>query len=131
MPLPVAVAPHDGPEYLGTHAIRQSTCRVALDGEMVGGPGFEPGASRSWPVRRRHRVGAQKVGPGLTVAASRCIGSAKRPAAARSEAETVICRPQLAALGIQNVARGRTVSRVLYPLWDGDHLSAAPVSRRL
>ncbi len=29
------------------------------------------------------------------------------------------------------VGRGRTVSRVLYPLRDGDHLSATPVARRL
>ncbi len=29
------------------------------------------------------------------------------------------------------VGRGRTVSRVLYPLRDGDHLSGAPVARRL
>jgi hypothetical protein len=29
------------------------------------------------------------------------------------------------------VGRGRTVSRVLYPLRDGDHLSRTPVARRL
>ena len=29
------------------------------------------------------------------------------------------------------VGRGRRVSRVLYPLRDGDHLSATPVARRL
>jgi hypothetical protein len=29
------------------------------------------------------------------------------------------------------VDRGWTVSRVLYPLRDGDHLSATPVARRL
>ncbi len=29
------------------------------------------------------------------------------------------------------VGRGRTVSRVLYPLRDGDHLSWTPVARRL
>jgi len=49
----------------------------------------------------------------LTVAAARCIDSAKRPAAARSEAKTAICRAHLAVLGIQKVGRGRTVSRVL------------------
>src|SRR5207249_5393135 len=64
-------------------------------------------------------------------AAGRCIDPANRRAAARSEAETVICRPQLAVLGIQKVGRGRTVSRVLCPLRDGDHLSWTPVARRL
>src|SRR5262245_12669912 len=34
-------------------------------------------------------------------------------------------------LNLAAVGRGRTVSRVLYPLQDGDHLSAAPVARRL
>src|SRR5438477_5896751 len=29
------------------------------------------------------------------------------------------------------VGRGRTVSRVLYPLRDGDHLSTTPIARRL
>ena len=39
--------------------------------------------------------------------------------------------PQLAVLGIQKVGRERTVSRVLYPLRDGDHLSGTPVARHL
>jgi hypothetical protein len=46
----------------------------------------------------------------------RWIESAKPRAIARREAETAICSPQLAALGIQKVGRGRNVSRVLYPL---------------
>jgi len=76
-------------------------------------------------------MGVQKVGQRLTVAAARCIDSAKRRAAAGSEAETPICRPQLAAFGIQKVGRERPISRVLYPFRDGDHLSGTPVTRRL
>src|SRR5438094_973170 len=65
------------------------------------------------PCVVRHRSGSQKVGQRLTVTAARCIESAKRRAAARSEAETATCRPQLAVLGIQKVGRERRVSRVL------------------
>jgi hypothetical protein len=39
--------------------------------------------------------------------------------------------PQQVVVGIQKVGRGRTVSRVLCPLRDGDHLSGTPVARRL
>jgi hypothetical protein len=55
----------------------------------------------------RHLVGVQKVGQRLTVAAARCIEYAKGGAAARSEALSAICRPQLAVLGIQKVGRER------------------------
>jgi len=58
-------------------------------------------------------MGAQKVGQRLIVAAAPCIESAKRHAAASSEAETANCRPRLALLAIQKVGRERTVSRVL------------------
>jgi len=75
---------------------------------------IEPDASRSWRVRRQAPVGAQKVCQRLTVAAARCIDSAKRRTATRSEAETAICRPQLAVSGIQKVGRGRRVSRVRF-----------------
>src|SRR5438105_11050191 len=88
---------------------------------------FERGASRSWPVRRHAPRCAQKVGQRLTVAAD----SANRRRAAKSEAATAIGSTQPAVLGIQKVGRGRTVSRVLYPSRDDDHLSATPVARRL
>src|SRR5438477_9684184 len=57
---------------------------------------LQPVDARSRPCVVRHRVGAQKVGQRLAVAAARCNEPAKRRAAARSEAETAICRPQLA-----------------------------------
>src|SRR5438132_3915375 len=83
------------------------------------------------PCVARHRVGAQKVGQRLTVAAGRCIDSANRRAAAKSEAATAICRPLLAVLGNTEGGPRAAISRVLCPLRDGDHLSGAPVARRL
>src|SRR5229473_4370257 len=50
-------------------------------------------------VVRHYSGGAQKVGHRLTVAAARYIKLAKRRNAARSEAETAICGPQIAASG--------------------------------
>ena len=44
-------------------------------------------------------MGAQKIGQLLTVAAGRCIDSANRRAAAKSEAATAICRRNLRFLG--------------------------------
>jgi hypothetical protein len=73
----------------------------------------------------------KRLASDLLLGQHRCIESAKPRAAIRSEAETAIYRPQLAVFGIQKVGRERTVSRVLYPLRDGDHLSGAPVARRL
>src|SRR5438132_10141488 len=65
-----------------------------------------PHGPRPWVDRQR--VGAQKFDQRLTVAAGRCIDSANRRAAAKSEAATAICRPPLAVLGIQKVGRERT-----------------------
>jgi len=82
--------------------------------DWSGARDLNPGPHGPGPFVARHRVGAQKVGQRLTVAAGRCIDCANRRAAAKSEAATAICRPLLAVLGIQKVGRGRTVSRVLY-----------------
>src|SRR5207237_10858303 len=73
-----------------------------------------PHGPRPWVDRQR--VGAQNVGQRLTGAAARCFESATRRAATSSEAESAICRTQLAVLGTQKVGRVPRVSRILYPL---------------
>src|SRR5205814_5355525 len=95
-------------------------------------PGFEPRASWHWPVRPQAplRVGAQKVGERLTVRRHPCIESAKPRAVARCEAETAICA-RTCGFGDTEGGPRAAISRVLYPLRDGDHLSGAPVARRL
>jgi len=105
-PAPIRGAFHNlVPHSPGLRVHKHVAGALGFRGQPTHGPG---------PSVVRRRIGAQKVGQRRTVAAARCIESAKRRAAPRSEAETATCRPQLAVLGIQKVGRERRVSRVLF-----------------
>src|SRR5256886_4942527 len=70
-----------------------------------------PHGPRPWVDRQR--VGAQKFDQRLTVAAGRCIDSANRRAAAKSEAATAICRPATCGFGDTEGGPRAAISRVL------------------
>jgi len=91
----------------------QDDVRDSGDNDAIGiSPGIR--SSARCGVRRLGRVGAQKVGQRLIVRPKPLYRVRQASSRRRREADIAICRPQLAALGIQKVGRERRVIRVLY-----------------
>ena len=94
------------PRYAASEVLPKS--RV-LNSKMVGVRDLKPRPRGPDPcVVSHYRTWVHRtLASDLLLTRHRCMEFAKPRAAARSEAETAICGPQLAALGIQKVGRER------------------------
>src|SRR5690348_14284077 len=99
-----------------------SVASTATEGPAIRRPAAHPTCSARWRERIAVDIGGTRGYGRLAVR--------KWPVLSATKKKTSTCGRAAAVFGTRMVGRERTVSRVLYPLRDGDHLSWTPVARR-